>query len=509
MCLLLLGAVAQTMAQAPASIAGKGFGMTITAGTFPLASSGFCAFAPASSGNTYQLIGFQNVADSSGTYSYSTAGATGQASLNDSAAGPIVCKFTFTNATSGFYLVTNTLYAVSQNGTFLMFTNPTPSSISGNSFDCVAQAGALPYASYGEAIFRPASSVNIYTISCILGCINSSGTYAYGSLNTSVARIQLNDSLLGAETAYAAFSSPSNGLFAVKQTSSGAFQTSMFTMTTPDTTPPTVTITSPTSNPTYSTTNVTIGLAGTATDNVRVTQVNWTNSRGGSGIASGISSWSVDNVSLQSGLNLLTVRAIDAAGNTGTNTLAVTNLTRIISLSGTLAFGGVVVGGSNSQTLTITNGGNSTLTVSGIVCPAGFSGTWSGTVASGVSQDVIVTFSPGSATSYGGSLSVNSDATSGSNTISLSGTGTLPVLAALRQGGNVVLSWPTNAAVYTLIYATNLPAVDWATSSPAPSVVNGQYSVTNATTSKAGFYRLKKNCTVSPHKRASTQGFAK
>ena len=481
------------MAQAPTSIAGKGFGMTVTAGTYPFASSGFFAFAPANSGNTYQLIGFQNVADSSGTYSYSAVGALGQASLNDSVGGALVCKLTFTNATSGFYLVTNTLYAVYQSGTFLMFTNPAPSSISGNSFDCVVQSGAAPFASYGESLFHPASSGNTYTITCILGCINTSGTYAYGSLNTSVASIQLNDLLLGAEAAYAAFSSPSNGLFAARQTTSGAFQTSMFTMTTPDTTPPTVTITSPTTSPTYSTTNVTIGLAGTANDNVGVTQVTWTNSRGGSGIASGTTSWSVANVSLQSGLNLFTVKAYDAAGNAGTNTLAVTNLTRIIGLSGNLAFGGVIVGGSSSQTLTITNGGNSTLTVSGIVCPAGFSGTWSGAISSGGSQNITMTFSPSSATSYGGSLSANSDATSGGNTMSLSGTGTLPVLAARRQGGNAILSWPTNAAVYTLIYATNLPAINWATSSPSPTVVNGQYTVTNATAAKARFYRLKSN----------------
>ena len=88
---------------------------------------------------------------------------------------------------------------------------------------------------------------------------------------------------------------------------------------------------------------------------------------------------------------------------------------------------------------------------------------------------------------------MNSDETSGSNTMSVSGTGTLPVLAARRQAGNIVLSWPTNSAVYTLIYATNLPAINWATSSPAPTVVNGQYSVTNVTTAKARFYRLKKN----------------
>ena len=467
--------------------------MTITAGTHPLASSGYMVFAPANSGNTYQVIGFNNVTDSSGTYSYSAAGAGGQASLVDSVGGPCVCKFTFTTATSGLYLLTNTLYAVSQSGTFLLFTNPAPSSISGNSLDCIVQGGALPYASSGEFLFHPASSGNTYTITCISGCINSSGTYVYGSLNTSIASIQLNDLLAGAETAYVAFSSPSNGLFAARQTSSGAFQTCMFTMTTPDTTPPTVTITSPTTSPTYSTTNVTIGLAGSATDNVGVTQVTWTNSRGGSGIASGTTSWSVGSVSLQSGLNLLTVKAFDAAGNAGTNTLTVTNLTRTIGLSGNLVFGGVVVGSSNSQTLTITNGGNSALTVSGIACPAGFSGTWSGAILSGGSQNVTVTFSPSSATSYGGSLLVNSDATSGSNTIGVSGTGTLPVLAARRQGGNVVLSWPTNAAPYTLIYATNLPGTSWATSSPAPTLVNGQYSVTNVTTGKARFYRLKKN----------------
>ena len=493
MCLVLFGTMAQTMAQAPASIAGKGFGMTITAGTPPLASSGYLAFVPANSGNTYQVIGFHNVTDSSGTYSYSAVGAAGRASLSDSVAGPSVCKLTFTNATSGLYLLTNTLYAVSQNGTFLMFTNPAPSSISGNSFDSIVQSGAFPFATYGESLFHAASSGNTYTINCILGCINSSGTYAYGSLNTSVASIQINDSLVGAETVYAAFSSPSNGLFAARQTSSGGFQTSMFTMTTPDTTPPIVTITSPTNTPTYSTTNVTISLAGTATDNVGVTQITWTNSRGGSGIASGTTSWSVGNVSLQSGLNLFTVKAFDAAGNAGTNTLAVTNLTRIIGLSGNLVFGGIVVGGSNSQTLTITNGGNSALTVSGIVCPPGFSGTWSGAISSSGSQNVTVTFSPSSATSYGGGLAVNSDVTSGSNTMSVSGTGTLPVLAARRQAGNIVLSWPTNAAVYTLIYATNLPAINWATSSPAPTVVNGQYSVTNAATAKARFYRLKKN----------------
>src|SRR5262249_55220407 len=46
----------------------------------------------------------------------------------------------------------------------------------------------------------------------------------------------------------------------------------------PDTTPPTVTITSPTSSPTFTATTTPLAVAGTASDNVGVTQVSWTNS---------------------------------------------------------------------------------------------------------------------------------------------------------------------------------------------------------------------------------------
>src|SRR6185503_8560264 len=93
---------------------------------------------------------------------------------------------------------------------------------------------------------------------------------------------------------------------------------------TPDTMPPTVTITSPTNATTYSTTNGTLSLGGTATDNVAVTQVSWVNSRGGNGTATGTANWSATGIALQSGSNLLTVTARDAANNTSTDTLDVT-----------------------------------------------------------------------------------------------------------------------------------------------------------------------------------------
>jgi YVTN family beta-propeller protein len=91
-----------------------------------------------------------------------------------------------------------------------------------------------------------------------------------------------------------------------------------------DTINPTVTITAPTSNSTYITSGNTLSLAGRALDNIGVTQVTWSNSRGGSGTASGTTNWTASITSLQSGTNILTVTARDAAGNLGSDILTVT-----------------------------------------------------------------------------------------------------------------------------------------------------------------------------------------
>ena len=94
-----------------------------------------------------------------------------------------------------------------------------------------------------------------------------------------------------------------------------------------DPTSPTVTITTPTSSPTYSASSSSLSIGGTASDNFTgpfgVTQVSWSNSLGGSGTASGTTSWTA-TVSLSSGSNVITVTARDEAGNTGTDTLTVT-----------------------------------------------------------------------------------------------------------------------------------------------------------------------------------------
>ncbi|OFW29487.1 MAG: hypothetical protein A3H97_00990 [Acidobacteria bacterium RIFCSPLOWO2_02_FULL_65_29] len=90
----------------------------------------------------------------------------------------------------------------------------------------------------------------------------------------------------------------------------------------------------------------------------------------------------------------------------GTNTIAVSGTgaptaTRVIGLSGNLAFGVVRVGMTPVLTLRITNTGSAALAVTGISYPPGFSGFWSGSIAPGGVQDVQVTFTPTTGASYG------------------------------------------------------------------------------------------------------------
>jgi len=68
---------------------------------------------------------------------------------------------------------------------------------------------------------------------------------------------------------------------------------------------------------------------------------------------------------------------------------------------------------------------------------------------------------------------------------------TPPQLAISRSGASFVLTWPTNAAGFTLQSTTNVvaPAV-WITNSPSPVVVNGQNTVTNPISGPHMFYRL-------------------
>ena len=69
-----------------------------------------------------------------------------------------------------------------------------------------------------------------------------------------------------------------------------------------------------------------------------------------------------------------------------------------------------------------------------------------------------------------------------------------PQLTILLSGvppSGIVLTWPTNAAGFTLQSTTNLVSpVFWSTNSPAPVVIGGQNTVTNPITGPQQFFRL-------------------
>jgi hypothetical protein len=90
-----------------------------------------------------------------------------------------------------------------------------------------------------------------------------------------------------------------------------------------DVTPPTVQILGPTSAESCSTNALSILLSGDAGDDLSVSSVTWSSSRGGAGTCSGTLSWSA-SVPLYAGTNVLAVVAHDAAGHSATDTLTVT-----------------------------------------------------------------------------------------------------------------------------------------------------------------------------------------
>jgi C1A family cysteine protease len=104
---------------------------------------------------------------------------------------------------------------------------------------------------------------------------------------------------------------------------------------------------------------------------------------------------------------------------------ATNTVTKIINITGTLNFGNINVGSTSNQQFTITNTGNTALNISSINAPTGYTLNWtSGTIQSNGTQIISVTFNPTTTQNYNGSITVNSDATGGTNTIQVTGTGT-------------------------------------------------------------------------------------
>jgi len=137
----------------------------------------------------------------------------------------------------------------------------------------------------------------------------------------------------------------------------------------------------------------------------------------------------------KSAVLLLTIASVACGKNSPTapttttppTTTAPPVQTRVIAVTGSLTFGQVFVGAERELTMTITNSGTATLTVRGLSVTGGLAdhlfASWSsGTIAAGASQAVVVRFAPRAGGTFSGTVIVEADHTSGTNTLAISAT---------------------------------------------------------------------------------------
>jgi hypothetical protein len=105
--------------------------------------------------------------------------------------------------------------------------------------------------------------------------------------------------------------------------------------------------------------------------------------------------------------------------------------------------------------LTITNSGNAALTITGMSGPSVFTTNWpSGTIPPGASQAATIGFSPTTAGTVSGTITVNADHTSGTNTIPVSATA-IPNFAGAWNGTlTISLLGVSNTCTETWIIAS-------------------------------------------------------
>jgi parallel beta-helix repeat protein len=197
------------------------------------------------------------------------------------------------------------------------------------------------------------------------------------------------------------------------------------------------------------------------------------------------------------GLHVGTIEvAADHTGGTNVIDVSGTAITRVMGLTGDLAFGNVVIGTTATRTLTISNTGTGELTVAGIHHPTGFSGEWSGTIQPGASRDVTIAFTPTAITSYGGTVWVSSDATDGTHTHAASGAGILaqPVVTAhpssVTAMAGIVATFQagaTGAAPMTVQWQRSLDGA--ATWSDIPGATGNTYALQARMSDSGSYFR--------------------
>lgn len=128
-------------------------------------------------------------------------------------------------------------------------------------------------------------------------------------------------------------------------------------------------------------------------------------------------------------LVLLATASCSNNNSTAPTTPTTTATTRIVNITGDLAFGNVNLGDAPTRTYTISNSGNAALTVTGLQAVGGTGNTGftatllTGTIGPGSSSSGQLRFTPTAAQGYSHVLTVIGDQTSGNAAINVSGVG--------------------------------------------------------------------------------------
>lgn len=116
-----------------------------------------------------------------------------------------------------------------------------------------------------------------------------------------------------------------NNVISVKATDSApsTASASVFVIRQAEIAAPTLAINSPAASGTYTSASSTVVLAGTASHPSGISRVSWSNSRGGTGVANGTTSWSTAPIALGAGSSTLTVTAYETGGQSASRQLLV------------------------------------------------------------------------------------------------------------------------------------------------------------------------------------------
>ena len=247
----------------PNPIAGHSLYINITDSKSPFTTNGIYLLLINQIGNSYQLIGLNNITYAQGTCSYNPT--TQTFSFFDKQIGQQTVSINWDNKTIKFTTLTNGY----QTGNFTLFSNPPPSNLNNKTISCSILSGNGIYANTGNYSIKFDALSKNYSIIKTDNTKSSIGTSIYTIINSTIGCINIQDKSTGTAKIFLATQYPSHGFYAIQATN--GYQTGSFSFI--DTTPPNIKINTPNGN--YRATNSNLKIVGTANDNTAVDSISY------------------------------------------------------------------------------------------------------------------------------------------------------------------------------------------------------------------------------------------